>query len=52
MLTVTFWGHLADSEGYATLDLGVVGLSPTLGVEITKKLNKLTLRNVLFRLKS
>ena len=27
---------LAQSEEHATLDLGVMGLSPTLGVEITE----------------
>lgn len=32
------YGHSADSsEEHVTLDLGVVSLSPTLSVEITKK---------------
>jgi len=29
---------LAQSEEHATLNLGVVSLSPTLGVEMTKKM--------------
>ena len=32
---------LALSEEHVTLDLGVVSLSPTLGVEITEKKNKI-----------
>ena len=30
---------MAGSEKHATLDLGVVSLSPTMDVEITKKIN-------------
>ena len=36
----SFWGAwLAESEEHVTLDLKVLNLSPTLGVEITKKNN-------------
>ena len=34
-LIKNYKGHLADSVEHATHDLGVVGLSPTLGLEIT-----------------
>lgn len=34
-------GCLLGLEEHVALDLGVASLSPTLGVEITKKINKL-----------
>ena len=36
-ITQTRGARLAQSEERATLDLGVVSMSPTLGIEITKK---------------
>ena len=35
---------LACSEVHVTLDLGVIGLSPMLGAEITKKKSNLNLK--------
>ena len=40
------WGPwLVQSEEHTALDLGVISLSPVLGVEITKKKNKIKVKN-------